>query len=64
MKTGKTDRRVRLTKQIIKESLVELMRDHPIYRVSVKMLCEAADINRSTFYAHRQTGFGYCNTDY
>lgn len=52
MKTGKTDRRVRLTKQIIKESLVELMREYPISKISVKMLCGAADINRSTFYAH------------
>lgn len=52
MKTKKTDRRVKLTKQIIKESLIELMREHPISRVSVKMLCETADINRSTFYAH------------
>jgi AcrR family transcriptional regulator len=52
MKTGKADRRVRLTKQLIKESLVELMREHPISGISVKMLCETADINRSTFYAH------------
>ncbi|MEZ4357733.1 MAG: TetR/AcrR family transcriptional regulator C-terminal domain-containing protein [Eubacteriales bacterium] len=52
MKTEKTDRRVKLTKQLIKESLVELMQEQPISRISVKMLCEAADINRSTFYAH------------
>jgi len=48
----KIDHRVRLTKQLIRESLIELMREMPISRISVKKLCEAADINRSTFYAH------------
>lgn len=46
------DRRVRITKQAIRESLIELMQTHPISKISVKMICEAADLNRSTFYAH------------
>lgn len=48
----KEDRRIRMTKKIIKESLIELMQDYPISKISVKMLCETADINRSTFYSH------------
>jgi AcrR family transcriptional regulator len=52
MKTEKTDRRVKYTKILLKKSLVELMREHPISKISVKILCEEADINRSTFYAH------------
>ncbi len=52
MKAGKIDRRVRLTKQLIKDSLIELMQEHPISRISVKMLCETAEINRSTFYTY------------
>ncbi|MCX7924002.1 MAG: TetR/AcrR family transcriptional regulator C-terminal domain-containing protein [Clostridia bacterium] len=52
MKTEKADQRVKITKMLLKKSLVELMREHPISKISVKMLCEAADINRSTFYAH------------
>ncbi|MBU4438606.1 MAG: TetR family transcriptional regulator C-terminal domain-containing protein, partial [Acetobacterium sp.] len=28
------------------------MRDYPISKISIKMLCETADINRSTFYSH------------
>jgi AcrR family transcriptional regulator len=52
MKIERVDRRVKYTKMFLKESLVELMREHPISKISVKMLCEAADINRSTFYAH------------
>lgn len=52
MEQKKEDRRVRLTKRAIRESLVELMQERPISKISVKMICEAADINRSTFYAH------------
>jgi AcrR family transcriptional regulator len=52
MKTEKADQRVKITKMLLKKSLVELMRENPISKISVKMLCEAADINRSTFYAH------------
>ncbi|WP_286946022.1 TetR/AcrR family transcriptional regulator [Acetobacterium sp. UBA5834] len=31
---------------------MELMETRPISKISVKMICETADINRSTFYAH------------
>lgn len=50
----KEDRRVRITKAAIRESLIELMSTYPLSKVSVKMICEKADINRSTFYAHYQ----------
>jgi AcrR family transcriptional regulator len=52
MKAEKVDRRIKYSKMILKKSLVDLMREQPISKISVKMLCEAADINRSTFYAH------------
>ena len=48
----KEDRRVRITKLAIKDSLIELMQQYPITKISVKMICDNADINRSTFYAH------------
>lgn len=48
----KEDRRVRITKQVIRESLIELLQEYPISKISVKMICDVADINRSTFYAH------------
>lgn len=48
----KEDRRVRITKQAIKDSLIELLQVYPITKLSVKMICDTADINRSTFYAH------------
>lgn len=49
---AREDRRVRITKQAIRESFVELMGRYPISKISVKMISESADINRSTFYAH------------
>ena len=52
MKSEKTDQRVKITKILLKKSLIELMSNNPISKISVKMLCESAHINRSTFYAH------------
>lgn len=52
MKTEKVDLRVKYTKMLLKKALVELMKDNPISKISVKLLCEMAEINRSTFYAH------------
>ncbi len=48
----KEDRRVRYTKMVLKQSLLSLMGDKPIEKITVKEICEKADINRGTFYAH------------
>ena len=50
-----SDRRIRYTKQVLKDSLFELMQDTPVEKITVKQLCAAADINRATFYAHYDT---------
>jgi AcrR family transcriptional regulator len=47
-----TDRRIRYTKMVLKQSLLQLMRERDIGRITVKDICELADINRSTFYTH------------
>ena len=52
MEIKREDRRIRVTKRIIREALFELMQEHPISNISVKMICDTADINRSTFYSH------------
>lgn len=52
MKAEKIDRRIRYTTLLLKDSLVKLLQKNQISRISVKMLCDEADINRSTFYAH------------
>ncbi len=49
------DRRVKLTKKILKETLIEIMRTKSINDISIKKICETADINRSTFYHHYQS---------
>lgn len=50
--TSKLDRRIKYTKMVLKESLIQLMKEKPIGAITIKELCERADINRSTFYAH------------
>ncbi len=52
MQQGKIDRRVKYTQHILKESLKELLEERPIERITVKEICEKADINRGTFYSH------------
>ncbi len=49
---SRTDRRVQYTKRALRDALVKLMRKSHISKVSVKALCDEADVNRSTFYAH------------
>ncbi len=46
------NRRTLLTKRIIKDSLVDMLKKKPIERITVSALCIEADINRSTFYSH------------
>ncbi len=46
------DARVRYTKMTIKNSLIELLVEKPISKVSVTELCKQAGINRATFYSH------------
>ena len=52
MKEIKLDRKTRYTRMVLQDSLVELMREKPINKITIKELCEKADINRTTFYAH------------
>ena len=48
----KTDARVRYTRRVLKESFLTLLRDKPVNRITVKEVCELAELNRATFYAH------------
>ena len=51
----KMDHRIRVTKQLIKEALLQALEKKDIYHVTVKELCGMAQINRSTFYAHYES---------
>lgn len=46
------DRRTRKTKEILTHIFIDLLKKHPIEKITVKELCDLADINRSTFYIH------------
>ena len=48
----KENRRVKITKQVLKDSLLELLETESIHKISIRTLCENADINRSTFYKY------------
>ncbi|MDR3335721.1 MAG: TetR/AcrR family transcriptional regulator [Treponema sp.] len=48
----KDSRKTRYTKMALRDSLIELMQTRPILDISVKELCDQADISRSTFYAY------------
>ena len=52
MESKKCDRRVKYTKMVIKDSFVKLLKQKPLAKITIKELCEDADINRATFYAH------------
>ncbi|MDR1585993.1 MAG: TetR/AcrR family transcriptional regulator [Treponema sp.] len=46
------DLRIRVTKQVLKDSLIGLMETKSILDISIKQICEAAGISRSTFYTY------------
>lgn len=48
----KQNRKTKYTQMVLKDSLIELMKEKSIARITIKELCEKADINRTTFYAH------------
>ena len=48
----KTDARVKYTKMVLKKALLELMQHKPVNKITVKEICERAELNRATFYAH------------
>ena len=45
-------RRVRYTKKVLRDSLLKCMRQKPIRKITVKEVCEMAELNRATFYSH------------
>lgn len=53
----KLDRRKKYTRNVLMDSLITLLKIKPITAITVKEICERADINRSTFYAHYKDQF-------
>lgn len=51
-KSRREDRRTTYTKNVIKDSLLEMLSEMPFEKVTVAALCRKADIVRTTFYLH------------
>ena len=52
MDRKREDRRSAYSKKVIRESLLALMKEKPLNKITVREICEKADVNRSTFYSY------------
>ena len=48
----KTDARVRYTRMRLREAFLACLAEKPVSKITVKELCDMAEINRATFYKH------------
>ncbi|MBP3330907.1 MAG: TetR/AcrR family transcriptional regulator [Clostridia bacterium] len=48
----KIDARTKYSIKIIKETFIKMINENPVNKVTVKKLCEEAEINRATFYRY------------
>ena len=51
------NRRVRYTRMALRESLLALLQQYPINKITVSRICEQADVNRSTFYLYYKDSY-------
>ncbi len=49
---GKENQRVAISKRLLKEALLRLLKEKDISQISITELCQEAEINRATFYRH------------
>ena len=52
MEKKKESGRVRMTKQLLRRAFTQLLMEKPIQNITVRELCERAQVNRGTFYVH------------
>ena len=48
----KNNRQYRNSDVRMKQAMLELMNQTPFDKITVRLICEKAEVNRSTFYAH------------
>jgi len=46
------NQRVRITKKLLQDSLISLLQKERLHKLSIKQICDKAQINRSTFYKY------------
>lgn len=51
----KENQRVTVTKRMLREGLLRLLKTKPLEKISITELCREADVNRVTFYRHYET---------
>ena len=51
------DARIRYTKMVIMDSFISLLKKKPLNKVTVKEICDIAEINRATFYKYYNDPF-------
>lgn len=51
------DARVRYTRKVIKEAILELLSQKNADKITVKEICDKAQINRATFYKHYENTY-------
>jgi len=57
-----SDRRLSRTENAIRDAFFSLLETYPVDKINVKKLCEAANINRSTFYDHYDDYFSFLHS--
>ena len=61
---SKENQRVRLTKRLLKDSLIDLLVDAPLQKITITKICERAEINRTTFYKYYSSEYElYCDIE-
>ena len=56
-KAKKQDRRTRYTRQTIKDTFLELLKQKSFTKITVTEVCKNAEINRGTFYLREYETF-------
>lgn len=46
-----------MTRRMLKDALTDMLRDTNIYHISIRELCQRADVNRTTFYKYYGSQF-------
>ena len=55
------NQRVYLSKKLLENALISLLKQKSLYKISIRELCEVASINRSTFYKYFSSQFYLLN---
>ncbi|MCR5546138.1 MAG: TetR family transcriptional regulator C-terminal domain-containing protein [Lachnospiraceae bacterium] len=57
----KESRRVKMTKALLTQSFLHALEEKPLPRITVKEICEDADVNRSTYYVYYSDPYDQLN---